>query len=85
MKPSDKKRINLEFWNKIFGKMNVLLELMLELKGDYDIDDPEIRWVEDRINYWNAPDRRLLTKGEMDTANNLWIQYNGPTNIVRSK
>ena len=75
---------NKHKWDKIFSKMNVLLELMLECKGDYDIDDPEIRWVEDRINYWNTPDRRLLTKGEMGIANDLWIQYNGPTNVVRN-
>ena len=76
MKPSDKKRINLEFWNKIFGKMVVLFDLMTELKGDYDIDDPEVRWVTDRIERFNA-DERLLTKREMRIANDLWIQYDG--------
>ena len=71
------------FWDKVFRKMTNLLILMEELKGDYDIDDPEIRWVEDRINYWNTPDRRLLTKGEMGIANDLWITYNGPINVIR--
>ena len=73
----------LPVWNKIFEKMNVLLELMLECKGDYDIDDPEIRWVDDRIEKFNA-DERLLTKKEMRIANDLWIQYNGPINVVRN-
>ena len=76
MKGSDKKRINLEFWNKIFGKMNVLFDIMTESKGNYDIDDPEVRWVTDRIEYFNS-EERILTKREMRIANDLWIQYDG--------
>ena len=83
MKGSDKKRINLEFWNKIFGKMNVLFDIMTESKGNYDIDDPEVRWVTDRIEYFNS-EERILTKREMRIANDLWIQYNGPHNVVRN-
>ena len=45
-------------------------------------DDSEIRWVEDRIEYWDTNDR-ILTKDEMLEANDLWRLYNGPINVVR--
>ena len=64
----------LEFWNKIFAKMNTLLVQMESKKGNYDIDDPEIRWVRDRIEYWNN-DKRKLNKSEMLTANTFWKKY----------
>ena len=64
----------LEFWNKIFAKMNTLLVQMESKKGNYDIDDPEIRWDSDRIEYWNN-DKRKLDKNEMLTANTFWKQY----------
>ena len=64
----------LEFWNKIFTKMNTLLVQMESKKGNYDIDDPEIRWVSDRIEYWNN-DKRKLNKNEMLTANSFWKKY----------
>ena len=64
----------LEFWNKIFAKMNTLLVQMESKKGNYDIDDPEIRWVSDRIEYWNN-DKRKLDKSEMLTANTFWKKY----------
>ena len=64
----------LEFWNKIFAKMNTLLVQMESKKGNYDIDDPEIRWVSDRIEYWNN-DKRKLNKSEMLTANSFWKKY----------
>ena len=64
----------LEFWNKIFAKMNTLLVQMESKKGNYDIDDPEIRWVSDRIEYWNN-DKRKLNKSEMLTANTFWKKY----------
>ena len=38
------------------------------------IDDTEYRWVNDRIEYFNA-DERILTQDEMRVANNLWLQY----------
>ena len=77
MKDSDTKRkLNKTFWNKVFGKMGILFELMVELKGDYDIDDPEIRWVTDRIEYWNSGER-ILTKEEMLIANTYWQKYKG--------
>ena len=64
----------LEFWNKVCAKMNILLIQMKSKKGNYDIDDPEIRWVSDRIEYWNN-DKRKLNKSEMLTANTFWKKY----------
>ena len=75
MKGSDKKYINLEFWNPIFQKMGLLLDRISDSKGpSMSIDDTEYRWVNDRIEYFNA-DERVLTKDEMRVANNLWLQY----------
>ena len=75
MKGSDKKRINLEFWNKIFMKMGLLLDAIMEAKGEeMDIDDTEYRWVDDRIEKFNSDDR-ILTKDEMLVSNNLWNVY----------
>ena len=73
----------IEFWSNIFGKLGVLVDLMLECKPNYDIDDPEIRWVDDRIKYWQTDDR-MLTKDEMRVSNNLWKKYGGPHNVVRN-
>jgi hypothetical protein len=63
-----------EFWSDIFGKMGILLDLMMKCKGNYDIDDPEIRWVSDRIEYWENQER-LLSKDEMLMANVYWAKY----------
>ena len=73
----------LEFWSDVYDKMGILLDLMLACKGDYDIDDPEIRWVDDRIKYWQTNDR-ILEKNEMLTANTYWKKYGGPHNVVRN-
>ena len=62
------------FWDSMFAKMNTLLVAMEKAKGNYDIDDPEIRWVSDRIEYWNS-EERVLTKNEMLTANVYWKKY----------
>ena len=62
------------YWNKMFAKMNTLLVQMESKKGNYDIDDPEIRWVSDRIEYWNN-EARKLNKNEMLHANKLWKKY----------
>ena len=85
MKDSENKMSNkaIEFWSDIFGKMGILLDLILACKGDYDIDDPEIRWVDDRIKYWQTNDR-ILTKNEMLTANLYWKTYGGSHNVVRN-
>tara|TARA_B100000287_G_scaffold274716_1_gene258733 strand:- start:76 stop:321 length:246 start_codon:yes stop_codon:yes gene_type:complete len=66
--------LDTEFWNKMFAKMNTLLVTMETAKGNYDIDDPEIRWVSDRIEYWNS-DQRVLTSHEMEQANHYWKKY----------
>ena len=73
----------IAFWSDVYDRMGILLDLMLECKGDYDIDDPEIRWVDDRIKYWQTDDR-MLTKDEMRVSNNLWKKYGGPHNVVRN-
>ena len=80
----DEDSYSLEFWSDVYDRMGILLDLMLECKGNYDIDDPEIRWVNDRIEYWQN-DGRLLDKNEMLTANLYWKKYNGNINVVRNK
>ena len=72
----------IEFWSGVFKKMKTLLKLIEVIKGNHDIDDPDIRWVSDRIEYWDTNDR-ILTKDEMLEANDLWRLYNGPINVVR--
>ena len=39
-----------------------------------NIDDPEYRWVNDRIEYYES-EERLLTKEEMKIANLYWKKY----------
>ena len=79
MKSSKKKyQVNtteaIEFWNKIFKKMEILLKLIDVCKPNRDIDDAEYRWVEDRIEYWIS-EERLLTPQEMSQANHYWKKY----------
>ena len=73
----------IEFWGGVFKKMDLLLKLMEVCKPNRDIDDPEVRWVEDRIEYWDTNDR-ILEKNEMLTANVYWKKYGGPHNVVRN-
>ena len=40
-----------------------------------NIDNFDYRWVNDRIEYYEAEDR-LLNKEEMSRANSLWNKYN---------
>ena len=62
-------------WREIFGKMRKLGTAIEMSKGpDMSIDDTEYRWVNDRIEYFDN-DKRLLTKDEMQTANELWKKY----------
>ena len=62
-------------WREIFGKMRKLGTAIEMSKGPgMSIDDTEYRWVNDRIEYFNA-DERVLTQDEMRVANNLWLQY----------
>ena len=67
--------LDTKFWNKIFAKMNTLLVAMESAKGNYDIDDPEIRWVSDRVERWNS-EKRILTKKDMQVGNLYWKKYN---------
>tara|TARA_Y100001938_G_C7969250_1_gene368471 strand:+ start:666 stop:893 length:228 start_codon:yes stop_codon:yes gene_type:complete len=72
--PGSKPKIDLKFWNDIFEKLNKLCLRIKSVKGNYDIDDPEIRWCEDRIEYFNG-EERVLSKEEMETANSMWRKY----------
>ena len=69
----DDKVFNKDFWNRIFGKMNVLL-VAIE-RTNPSIDDQELRWVSDRIEYWEN-EERVLSKSEMQIANLYWKKYN---------
>ena len=69
------------FWDKMFAKMNMLL-IAIE-NTNPSIDDKELRWVSDRIEYWNTNDR-ILEKNEMLTANLYWKKFGGPHNVVRN-
>ena len=65
--------LDTKFWNGIFAKMNQLL-IKIEATNP-SIDDLELRWVSDRIEYWNS-EQRVLTKSEMQTGNLYWKKYN---------
>ena len=72
----DDKVFNKDKWNMIFGKLKKLgTAIEHYYGGDMNIDDVDYRWVNDRIEYWEA-EERLLTKDEMLVANNLWKKYN---------
>ena len=68
----DDKVFNKDFWNRIFGKMNVLL-VAIE-RTNPSIDDQELRWVSDRIEYYES-EERILSKEEMIKANDLWNKF----------
>ena len=62
-------------WREIFGKMRRLGTVIEMYYGSsMDIDNLDYRWVNDRIEYFDN-DKRLLTKDEMQTANELWKKY----------
>ena len=64
-----------EFWDRVFGKLKKLGTAIEMHFGDrMNIDHPEYRWVNDRIEYYESEDR-LLTKEEMQTANDMWNRY----------
>ena len=61
-----------KFWNGIFSKMN---QLLIKIENtNPSIDDVELRWVSDRIEYWNS-EERILSKQEMQIANLYWKKY----------
>tara|TARA_E500000305_G_scaffold8591_1_gene6059 strand:- start:204 stop:461 length:258 start_codon:yes stop_codon:yes gene_type:complete len=71
-KPLDKTK-----WDIIFGKLKKLGTAIEMHFGDrMNIDHSEYRWVQDRIEYYEVKGR-LLTKDEMQTANDMWNRY-GP-------
>ena len=75
MKSSDKPKFDKRVWDMIFGKLKKLGTAIEMKKGDsMNIDDPDYRWVNDRIEYYEKDDR-LLTPNEMETANNMWREY----------
>ena len=77
----DDKVFNKDKWNIIFGKLKKLGTAIEMAKGPgMSIDDTEYRWVNDRIEYYEA-EERLLTKDEMQTANDLWKKYHPTKNI----
>ena len=65
-----------EKWNIIFGKLKKLgTAIEMYFGPSMNIDQPDYRWVNDRIEYFDK-NKRLLTKEEMTIANNLWKKYN---------
>tara|TARA_Y100001938_G_scaffold141071_1_gene210297 strand:+ start:2780 stop:3013 length:234 start_codon:yes stop_codon:yes gene_type:complete len=70
-------KINRKFWDMMFGKMKRLGTAIEMHFGDkMNIDHAQYRWVNDRIEYWEK-EKRILTKEEMKTANDMWKIYNG--------
>ena len=69
----DDKVFDKDFWNKIFGKMKILSDLIE--RTNPSIDDVELRWVTDRIEYYES-EERVLSKSEMQIANLYWKKYN---------
>jgi hypothetical protein len=66
---------NKEKWDMIIGKLKKLGTAIEMAKGPgMSIDDTEYRWVNDRIEYYEG-EERLLTKSEMEHANELWNKY----------
>ena len=66
---------NKEKWDMIFGKLKKLgTAIEMYFGPSMNIDQPDYRWVNDRIEYFDN-DKRLLTKDEMQTANELWKKY----------
>jgi len=64
--------LDRKFWNGIFAKMN---QLLIKIENtNPSIDDQELRWVSDRIEYWNS-EERILTKDEMQIGNLYWNKY----------
>ena len=71
----DNKVFNKEKWDMIFGKLKKLGTAIEMSKGPgMSSDDIEYRLVNDRIEYYEG-EERLLTKSEMEHANELWNKY----------
>ena len=72
MKGSKKKVFNKTFWDLMFKKMRLLL-IKIE-RTNPSIDDTDLRWVSDKCEYYES-EERILTKGEMSVANNLYRKF----------
>ncbi len=71
----DDKVFNKDKWNMIFGKLKKLgTAIEMYFGPSMNIDQPDYRWVNDRIEYYEG-EERLLTKEEMTTANEMWKKY----------
>ena len=71
----DDKVFNKEKWDMIFGKLKKLgTAIEMYYGSSMDIDNLDYRWVNDRIEYFDN-NKRLLTKDEMNKANELWKKY----------
>ena len=69
----NRKRIfDKTFWDLMFKKMRLLL-IKIE-RTNPSIDDTDLRWVSDRCEYYES-EERILSKGEMSTANNLYRKF----------
>ena len=69
-------------WDKIFGKMELLLHLMSSIremtnnKSYFDENcGKDIEWVSEKIKDWKKWSD-TLTKSDMKKANQLWRLYN---------
>ncbi len=68
-------------WREIFSKMRRLGTAIEMYYGEkMNIDNVDYRWVNDRIEYFDN-NKRLLTKDEMQTANEMWKKYHPSKNI----
>ena len=64
------------FWGGVLMKLKKLGTAIEMFYGpDMNIDDPEYRWVDDRIQYLEK-EGRTLDKKEMQIANLYWKKYN---------
>ena len=71
----DDKVFNKEKWDMIFGKLKKLgTAIEMHFGTSMNIDNVDYRWVNDRIEYYEG-EERLLTKEEMQTANDMWNKY----------
>ena len=81
MKPTDKPKFDKSVWDIIFGKLKKLGTAIEMYYGEkMNIDNVDYRWVNDRIEYFDN-NKRLLTKDEMQTANEMWKKYHPTKNI----
>ena len=79
---------DLARWDKIFGKMELLLHLMSSIremtnnKSYFDENcGKDIEWVSEKIEDWKKWSE-ILTKSDMRKANQMWKLYNGPHNVM---